>query len=410
MNIGCVTIYNAREKKSFGGRGYYICESIKKNVDQFDYIGPLKQFKPYSVGFRGLEFYYNKIRKKLYTRNKDRWLFQYYGRNLTKLVNRLPIDIVFSPTSPGSQPIAYLETDKPVVIWTDSTFYGVLDFYPEWMHEKLSNKLINDGLKNEEQALKRSDLIIFKSEWAAQTARDVYGVDPSKLLVVPGGPGFDYDISGSDVKKWIYHRSRKKCKLVFIGGNWERKGGAIAYEVVKRLNQNGVDAELIVIGCKPEIDSRDDHMITAMGNVDKNNRNGSSRFQRIMREAHFFIMPSRAEAMGISNIEANAFGLPAISTDVGGVTSVIRNGVNGKAFHLDDDVDQYCNFIADHFDDYDKYRGLAWSSYIEYRKRLNWKVSGRKVVRAMEALLANKQNIRTKRNNNSELKNYEIMS
>ena len=45
--------------------------------------------------------------------------------------------------------------------------------------------------------------------------------------------------------------------------------------------------------------------------------------------ADFFILPSRAECAAIAFCDANAFGLPVFTTDVGGISSFVRHGVNG---------------------------------------------------------------------------------
>jgi glycosyltransferase involved in cell wall biosynthesis len=50
---------------------------------------------------------------------------------------------------------------------------------------------------------------------------------------------------------------------------------------------------------------------------------------RHFRASDLYIHPARAEAQGLSLMEALATGLPAIATDVGGVPDVVRDGVTG---------------------------------------------------------------------------------
>ena len=45
-------------------------------------------------------------------------------------------------------------------------------------------------------------------------------------------------------------------------------------------------------------------------------------------------VPTRAEALGLVFLEASAFALPSIATDVGGVPEVIKSGVTGATFPL----------------------------------------------------------------------------
>jgi glycosyltransferase involved in cell wall biosynthesis len=49
----------------------------------------------------------------------------------------------------------------------------------------------------------------------------------------------------------------------------------------------------------------------------------------ILKSIDVFALPTLQEALGTSFIEAMAMGKPVIGADVGGVSEVIRNGVNG---------------------------------------------------------------------------------
>jgi glycosyltransferase involved in cell wall biosynthesis len=52
--------------------------------------------------------------------------------------------------------------------------------------------------------------------------------------------------------------------------------------------------------------------------------------------ADVFVMPSRAEGFGFTNIEAMSFGLPVISSRVGAIPEVIDDGVTGVLVHAGD--------------------------------------------------------------------------
>ena len=52
--------------------------------------------------------------------------------------------------------------------------------------------------------------------------------------------------------------------------------------------------------------------------------------------ADVFVMPSRAEGFGFTNIEAMSFGLPVISSRVGAIPEVIDDGVTGVLVHPGD--------------------------------------------------------------------------
>jgi glycosyltransferase involved in cell wall biosynthesis len=55
----------------------------------------------------------------------------------------------------------------------------------------------------------------------------------------------------------------------------------------------------------------------------------SALYEKIYPEADVFVMPSRAEGFGFTNVEALSFGLPVISSRVGAIPEAIEHGVTG---------------------------------------------------------------------------------
>ncbi|HVB60016.1 MAG TPA: glycosyltransferase, partial [Ktedonobacteraceae bacterium] len=70
--------------------------------------------------------------------------------------------------------------------------------------------------------------------------------------------------------------------------------------------------------------------------------------------------------------EANAFGLPAITTSTGGVADIVRDGENGYALPYEARGDDYARLIANLWHDKPRYRLLAQTSRAAYDERLSW--------------------------------------
>jgi glycosyltransferase involved in cell wall biosynthesis len=98
------------------------------------------------------------------------------------------------------------------------------------------------------------------------------------------------------------------------------------------------------------------------------------------------VLPTRAECFSIVLCEASAFGLPAISTDTGGIPELIRSGVNGFVLSLHARGDQYAALIRDIFADSRRYEALRASSRGEFESRLDWDAWGREVRKIFEAV------------------------
>src|SRR6266540_5001382 len=253
MKIAYVTTYDATDRNALGGRGYYMARSLNDQSTALEYIGPLEE--KYSWLLKSKEYIYNnRVVKKRYTRERDRLLIMDYARQISRKLSGLDVDVIFSPMSLGSQPVAYLECKQPIVIWTDATFAGALDFYPHLRSSMLCKETISAGIANERAVLNRCDLAIYWSEWAAQTAIEHYQIDPAKVKVVPVGPNLECHRDLDDIRAMVDSRPSHTCKLLFLGMEWHRKGGDIAFEVAKELNNTGLNTELTVVGCQPLVD------------------------------------------------------------------------------------------------------------------------------------------------------------
>jgi glycosyltransferase involved in cell wall biosynthesis len=301
-------------------------------------------------------------------------LLNSYARQYERQLAALSVDAVFSPST---WPLAYLETEVPMVFWTDASFAGILGFYESFAD--VAPPSIEAGHTIERRALHRCARAVYSTEWAAESARHFYDVDPGKISVVPFGGNFQQPPTIAEATAIICQRGLTPCRLLLVGVDWKRKGADIAVETADALQAAGVPVHLTIVGCKPPHGHpplpAHVEVIPFIGKETAADRN---RFREIFERSHFFIMPSRAEAFGIVYAEANAFGIPCLATTVGGLSSVIVDNVNGRLFPLEARGSDYASYIQETMADPLRYRELALRSAQEASARLSWKVSGRK--------------------------------
>jgi glycosyltransferase involved in cell wall biosynthesis len=380
MRIGYVTTYDPRDRSQWSGLGYYVAHALRQQHHCVHGIGPLRKVRPWLIGTKKA-FY--AARRQRYLADRDTEVVKAFGaqasQRLAHLQTEHPLDVLVSP---GTIPVAYLESERPIVVWSDSCFAAMLDFYPDFTGLCEATRRAGDAI--EAAALERAAFVIYSSEWAARTARQCYGVPAEKLAVVPFGANMERTPSLDEVRCLIERRTRaRELKLVFLGVDWQRKGGDVALAVARTLNQQGIPTRLFIAGSRPPLRGKRPPWLVDVGSIGKNSPSRQAALEGLLNDAHFLILPTRADCTPVSFSEANAFGVPALASRVGGVPSIIRSGESGEVFDLGD-VDGYCAFISSTFCRPERYRDLALGAYHEYVTRLNWPVAAGAVSRLLQ--------------------------
>ena len=376
MKIAYVTPFDASTpniQNNWSGTGYYIGQSLENQSIPVDYIGPLQDKLVIQTVNKFKNRYY-KFLKKNYVGYINQLILKDYANQISTKLNASNADVVLSASSDS---ITYLECDRPIVFWADATFANLIDFYPAYSN--LCEESIQTAHSVQRIGLQKSQLAIYSSQWAAQTAIDCYGADPDKVKVVPFGANITSDRNINEIRAAIESRPTDTCRLLFLGVDWIRKGGDLALEVAKQLNNLGLKTELTVVGCQPSEDEPLPDFVKLLGFIAKSTPEGKQKIDRLIADAHFLILPSIADCTPIVFCEANSLGVPCISRRVGGIPTIIKDDLNGKLFDRDSDYHEYCEYIFNIFTNYPQYKELAFSAFNEYESRLNWRVAGRKV-------------------------------
>jgi glycosyltransferase involved in cell wall biosynthesis len=106
----------------------------------------------------------------------------------------------------------------------------------------------------------------------------------------------------------------------------------------------------------------------------------------LYKQSNFFLLPTRAEASGLVFSEAAAFGLPVVTTDTGGITSIVRQGVNGITLPYSATAISYAKLIEEIFNDPSRYKHLAKAARQQYDETLNWDTWGNKVNQLIDSI------------------------
>ncbi|MBW8782552.1 MAG: glycosyltransferase family 4 protein [Verrucomicrobia bacterium] len=276
-------------------------------------------------------------------------------------------DMVFSP---GSEMISRLKTSRPVTFSADATFASMVDYY--WDFTGLSAEYLRKGHAQEAASLAKASLAIYASEWAARSAINYYGISPEKVAVIPFGANFGKKNTLPEVERWIAQRPHDRINLIFVGKHWERKGGDLVVDTARCLRKLGHKVTLDIVGAELPARHRGLPWIVSHGLLSPKKPEEAAKLHDLYIRAHYVFVPSRAEAFGITFAEGNAFGLPAISTNTGGISGAVSNGENGYLLPLSAGAQDYADLIASSFRNSGDYQAMCRRSFATFEKRLNW--------------------------------------
>ncbi len=130
------------------------------------------------------------------------------------------------------------------------------------------------------------------------------GVDPEKIRVLT--PPGNFPELNSGERDW----SRKK--ILFVGRNWEVKGGDHLVRAFEILRKTERDASLTIIGCDPPESVGEIDGVECLGYLSMDAPSERSRLLEEYRTSTVFCMPSNLESTGMVFMEAALAGLPVI--------------------------------------------------------------------------------------------------
>lgn len=354
---GAVGIHSAAEN---------IALHLREQADRFDYLAPLHNrcTPPAAVRIALLP----KLAKQKYYGWAEPSLSRSYGRQIARKLHASDAPIVLCTEVKHA---AFLATEWPVALWTDSLYGGLVDYYETFSN--LCRRTLHDLQVMDRAAVANCSVLIFASDWAAQRAVELYGANPEQVRTVPYGANLTSGLSRAEAAELIEQKPFGDiCQLLFTAVEWRRKGGDTAVRVAEQLNDQGVRTELTVLGTDParHMDEVPDFVKSA-GFLSPSKPDELRRMKKLYREAHFLLQPCRAECFGHIFPEANSFALPAIASNAGGIPTAVHEGINGHCFGPED-TDSFTECIGRLFSDPASWRTLAMTAFDDYHARLSW--------------------------------------
>lgn len=138
------------------------------------------------------------------------------------------------------------------------------------------------------------------------------------------------------------YKSKSERNIIFIGRLTKEKGYYLLPEIARKINVSSIKFKWHIVGTNlthTDTDAFWDNDIDVQfyGNIE------NEKVQMLLTKMDFFILPSIAEGMPVSLIEAmKASVVPLVNNITGGIAELVENGITGFKIE-DNDVDNYTN-------------------------------------------------------------------
>lgn len=203
----------------------------------------------------------------------------------------------------------------PHFVYTDHTALANT-YYPGFDRRDLPPKR---WLARERAIYKHATLNFTWSGHVSRSMVEHYGIDPARVRCVFAGANVDAGDRGP---------GGAGKQILFVGRDWERKGGPnleAAFSLVRRQHP---DAELVICGDSPQIETEG---VTVLGEASM-----EAIGELYRQSAAVLCMPTRVEPFGIVFVEALAHGLPVVASSIGALPDIVQDGETGLLVPPDD--------------------------------------------------------------------------
>lgn len=198
----------------------------------------------------------------------------------------------------------------PHFVYTDHTLLANKQ-YPGYHPRQLYHPA---WMQLEPSIYQNATLVFTRSSHVSRSMIEDYGCDPARVKCVYAGSNAPVNPQAAPAERYASQN------ILFVGIDWERKGGpelAAAFALVRATHPA---ATLTIVGCNPPIT---DPGVQVVGRVPV------AELPQYYQNAAVFCMPTKLEPFGIVIVEAMAYGLPVVATNLGAMTDMVVPGKNG---------------------------------------------------------------------------------
>lgn len=184
----------------------------------------------------------------------------------------------------------------------------------------------------EKHCLNVANLITTDSQYTAQCAKDIFGIDPAHVIYI----GIDSEtFHPNGLVKSV--NKNEPLRLIFVGTNSTRKGFDLLPKIMQQL---GDDFQLFYTSNAEQYEPLPKNMIQLPP------QKTAQDLAKAYRTMDALVFPSRLEGFGLVVAEAMASGLPVVITNGSALTELVKHGETGFLCEKDN-IDNFVQTIRD---------------------------------------------------------------
>lgn len=234
-------------------------------------------------------------------------------RALNSTLAHTPLDALVFHTQVTSLFSVSLMRQLPTVVSMDATPINYDQVGKYYAHRAAGNGFLDRRKFQMNQAVfNAATVLVTWSDWARASLVDDYGVDSSKIHVLAPGAAHAYFAIGERRQATA---STERVKVLFVGGDFERKGGPLLLDAMRDLLRTECELHLVTSA-----------RVTPRANVyvHRGLSANDPELLQLFAQADLFVLPSHAECLAVVLMEATAASLPIITTDVGALGEAVE--------------------------------------------------------------------------------------
>jgi glycosyltransferase involved in cell wall biosynthesis len=249
--------------------------------------------------------------------------------------------------------------DVPTYCYFDATAAQIAKA-KSWSYATLTKTETRRIIGLQQEVFDHCAAIFPRTRYAGHSVEHDYGIAPEKVVPAGAGPNHYADP--------LPHGPYDNKNILFIGREFDRKGGPLILEAFRKTRETVPDATLTIIGCSPNIDEPG---VRIVGPIKKDESGGLEALLTHYSRAALFCIMSTFEPFGIVIIEAQNSYVPCVVPARFAFTETVLDGATGR--HVpDDDPETLAGIFTELLQSPDTLAAMGQAGHDFVRREWTW--------------------------------------